>query len=179
MSATKLILPVANGEEHKNPKSETSHSIACAGSQRIKLHCHRYTIMHTTSFNTRNRFRFHRGYFSATVILFITEVLIAVFVHDNFVRPYIGDVLVVILIYCAIRSFFDTPPIATAVGVLIFSFVVETLQYFRIVEILGWQESKLARVVIGTSFALEDLVAYMAGIIVVILVEKKIRKSTG
>lgn len=112
----------------------------------------------------------------ATVILFITEVLIALFVNDNFIRPYIGDVLVVILIYCAIQSFFDTPVVATAIAVLIFSFVVETLQYFRIIAILGWQDNKLARVVIGTSFAWEDLVAYTAGIALVILVEKKIRK---
>lgn len=132
--------------------------------------------MHTTSSNIRNRFRCHRGYFLATVILFITEVLIALFVNDNFIRPYIGDVLVVILIYCAIQSFFDTPVVATAIAVLIFSFVVETLQYFRIIAILGWQDNKLARVVIGTSFAWEDLVAYTAGIALVILVEKKIRK---
>ncbi len=129
-------------------------------------------------YKIRNRLRFHRGYFWATVILFITEVLIALFVRDNFIRPYIGDVLVVILIYCAIRSFFDTPPVATAIGVLVFSFVIEILQYFRIIEILGWQANKLARVVIGTSFAWEDLVAYVAGIVIIILVEKKMRKTS-
>ena len=39
------------------------------------------------------------GYAIATVILLLTEVLIALYVHDAFVRPYIGDVLVVIVIY--------------------------------------------------------------------------------
>ena len=41
----------------------------------------------------------------ATVILLLTEVLIALYVHDAFVRPYIGDVLVVIVIYTFIRIF--------------------------------------------------------------------------
>ena len=39
------------------------------------------------------------GYAIATVILLLIEVLIAVYVHDAFVRPYIGDVLVVVVIY--------------------------------------------------------------------------------
>ena len=32
------------------------------------------------------------GYAIATVILLLIEVLIALYVHDAFVRPYIGDV---------------------------------------------------------------------------------------
>ena len=39
------------------------------------------------------------GYAIATVVLLLIEVLIAVYVHDAFVRPYIGDVLVVVVIY--------------------------------------------------------------------------------
>ena len=38
------------------------------------------------------------GYAIATVILLLTEVLIALYVHDAFVRPYIGDVLVCLLV---------------------------------------------------------------------------------
>ena len=35
----------------------------------------------------------------------LIEVLIAIYVHDAFVRPYIGDVLVVVVIYTFIRIF--------------------------------------------------------------------------
>ena len=45
------------------------------------------------------------GYAIATVILLLIEVLIALYVHDAFVRPYIGDVLVVVVIYTFIRIF--------------------------------------------------------------------------
>ena len=44
-------------------------------------------------------------YLLATIVLIAVEVLIALFVHDNFVRPYIGDVIVVVVIYCFVRIF--------------------------------------------------------------------------
>ena len=45
------------------------------------------------------------AYGIATFILLTIEVLIALFVHDAFVRPYIGDVLVVVVIYTFVRIF--------------------------------------------------------------------------
>jgi uncharacterized membrane protein (DUF485 family) len=117
-------------------------------------------------------FKFNAGYFSIAILLFITEILIALYVHDTFVRPTIGDLLVVILIYCFVKSFLNTPLIPTAIAVLLFSFAIETAQYFHIVTVLGLQQNKLARTVIGTSFEWTDLLAYTAGIIVVIIVEK-------
>jgi hypothetical protein len=105
-------------------------------------------------------------------VLLATEICIALFVHDNFIRPYVGDFLVVILIYCFIQSFFKLPYLPTAVAVLVFSYIIELFQYFNIVEKLGLQHSNIARVVIGTLFAWQDIIAYTAGIGLVILVEK-------
>ena len=39
----------------------------------------------------------------ATIILLVVEVLIALFVHDSIIRPYLGDVLVVVVIYTFAR----------------------------------------------------------------------------
>ena len=85
----------------------------------------------------RSVFRFHKGYFGWSVLLFLTEVIIAVFVHDNFVRPYVGDLLVVILLYCFLKSFVDIRVEKAALYVLVFSFAIEGLQYFHIVRLLG------------------------------------------
>jgi hypothetical protein len=115
---------------------------------------------------------FNRKYFLLTILLFIIEVGIALFVHDNFVRPYLGDVLVVILIYCFVKSFLKVSVNKAAIGVLLFAFSIETLQYFLIVEKLNLQDNRLARTVIGTSFSWEDILAYIAGIIMVIVFEK-------
>jgi Protein of unknown function (DUF2809) len=113
----------------------------------------------------------NRPYLLLTLLLFVTEVLIALFVRDQFVRPFVGDFLVVILIYVFLQSFWKLPVIPTAIGVLLFAFVVETLQYFHIVEVLHLQHSQFARVVIGTEFKWEDLVAYTAGVACVVAVE--------
>ena len=126
----------------------------------------------------RNILKFNPRYLVVAIFLFVTEILIALYVHDTIVRPYIGDLLVVILIYCFIKSFFAVPVFKTAIGVLVFSFLIEILQYFKIVELLGLQHSKFARTVIGTSFQWIDLVAYTAGIIIVIIAEKYIAAST-
>jgi len=117
-------------------------------------------------------FKFTLRYFIFTVILLVTEICIAMFVHDTIIRPYIGDLLVVILIYCIVRAFFNTPVLPTAIAVLVFSFAVEITQYFHLIRWLGLQHSRLASVVLGNSFAWMDLVLYTAGIIIVLVVEK-------
>lgn len=117
--------------------------------------------------------KFNPRYFVYTILLFITEVLIALFVHDQFIRPYIGDFLVVILIYCFVKSFLNTPVLPTALGVLLFAYTVELLQYFHIVEVLGLQHSRAARIIIGSSFEWQDLLAYTLGILAVVLVENR------
>lgn len=106
------------------------------------------------------------------VVLFIIEVFIALYSRDSILRSYIGDVLVVILIYCFVKAFFSTPVIPTAISVLVFSYFVETLQYFKIIEVLGLQHSLLAKTVIGTSFSWLDIVSYTAGIVIVVVGEK-------
>ena len=114
---------------------------------------------------------FNRNYFALAIIIFIIEVLIALYVHDNFVRPYMGDVLVVILIYCFLKAFVRLPVLTAAISVLIFAFTVEFLQFLNIVEKLHLQSSKLARIVIGTSFSWIDLLTYVVGIAIVIVSE--------
>ena len=118
-------------------------------------------------------FTFHKKYFFLTVLLFLTEVLIALYAHDRIIRPYIGDVLVVILIYCFLKSFLKLPVLPLAVGVLLFSFLIEYLQYLKIVDLLGLSDCKLARIIIGTSFAWNDIIAYCAGIGIVLGFEKR------
>jgi hypothetical protein len=115
---------------------------------------------------------FSLQYFLFAMFLFITEVLIALYVNDNFVRPYVGDFLVVILIYCAVRTFIKGSVNKIAAGVLLFSYMIEVLQYFHFLELLGLQNNTVARTVLGTSFAWSDLVAYTLGVLAVVLIER-------
>lgn len=115
--------------------------------------------------------RFNKGYFLLTIIIFITEVCIALFVHDRVIRPYMGDVLVVILIYCFVRAFFNFRKIPVAVGVLLFAFLIEFAQYFSLVNKLGLQHNRIAKIILGTSFSWADMLTYVVGIAIVLFVE--------
>ena len=126
----------------------------------------------------KNNIKFNWYYFVLTILLLGLEILIALFVHDGIIRPYIGDLLVVILIYCFVKSFVNTPVFMTAFSVLLFSYTVEILQYLKIINILGLQHSGIARIVIGTSFEWIDLLAYTAGVVIILLVEKQLGKIT-
>jgi hypothetical protein len=114
---------------------------------------------------------FHKNYFILAILLFITEILIARYLHDNIIRPYGGDFLVVMLIYCMVKTFLNTSIVPTAIAVLLFAYVVEILQYFRLIALLGLQHSRLACIIFGTSFSWTDMLCYTLGIAVVIAVE--------
>lgn len=117
--------------------------------------------------------RFNPVYFAITLILFAIEILIAKFAHDQIIRPYVGDLLVVILLYCFTRSFLNTAVLKTAIAVLLFSYTIEILQYCDIAARMGLQRSGWASIVIGNSFAWMDLLAYTIGAVLVIIAEKK------
>jgi DNA integrity scanning protein DisA with diadenylate cyclase activity len=116
-------------------------------------------------------FRFNRTYLILAVILFFIEVYIALYVHDAIVRPYVGDLLVVILIYCFVKAFVNTPPLKTAMGVLIFAYIVELSQYLKLIKLLGLEKSRLANMIIGNSFEWIDMIAYTLGAVIVVAAE--------
>jgi hypothetical protein len=121
--------------------------------------------------------QFNKYYFYLTLLLLVIEIMIAKYVHDEFIRPYLGDMLVVMLIYCFVKSFIRTKVIPTAIAVLLFSYLIEALQFFKIVHILGLQQNKIARIIIGTSFSWVDILMYTIGIGIVIFIEKRIENK--
>lgn len=104
------------------------------------------------------------AYALAALILFLIEVAIARYVNDAFIRPYAGDILVVMLIYCALMAVTKLSPKAAMLATLGFAFTVETAQYFNVIGLLGLEHIKLARIIIGTSFSWLDMGCYVIGI---------------
>ena len=115
---------------------------------------------------------FNKNYFAFAVLIFFIEILITLFIHDDFIRPYLGDVLVVILMYCFLKSFLKLPVLNVALFVLIICFTIEFLQFLNIVEKLSLENSQIVKTVIGTSFSWIDLLTYIAGITIIIITEK-------
>lgn len=116
--------------------------------------------------------QFNQRYFLYTILLFLIEVFIALYVKDSIIRPYGGDFLVVILLYYFVRTFWKGPALQVALGVLLFAYTVEILQYLKIVDFLGLTGNRLAEIVIGTGFSWWDMVAYTLGILVVYFWDK-------
>ncbi len=114
----------------------------------------------------RTRLRLSPQHAAGAVALFIIEVAIALVVHDGFVRPYVGDVLVVLLIHQAVRAVLDLPSTATAVATLAFAYAVEGAQYAGIGRRLDGHP--ILQTVIGTTFQLGDLLAYAVGALVAV-----------
>lgn len=76
-------------------------------------------------------------YLVATMILFAVEVFIALYVHDSFIRPYVGDVLVVIVLYCFVRIWISKGWACLPVFLFLFAAGVEVMQYFQLSKMLG------------------------------------------
>lgn len=119
-----------------------------------------------------------RFYCVAFALLLAVEVCIALFVHDAFVRPYLGDVLVIVLLYCLGRGPLGLRgrrlvPAVTALGA-----VAECLQYFRLEDRLGLAESSVLRVVLGSTFDWADVLCYLAGGLLLAGWELAVRRKT-
>ena len=118
-----------------------------------------------------------KTYFLGFILLFIIEVCIALYLHDTIIRPFVGDILVVLLVYCFVMSvlLLTTTRIKitiVALSVLVFAFCIEALQATELLQTLGLSENKLASVILGSTFDWLDLVAYIIGTLFIILLEK-------
>lgn len=115
-------------------------------------------------------------YLTSFLILFLTEAFIACFVRDRFIRPYIGDALVVIVLYCFIRTFLPEAFRRLPLYLFLFAAAVEILQYFDLAAMLGLGGNRLARIILGSTFDWKDIVCYGAGCLLLFGYEWYIKK---
>ncbi len=100
------------------------------------------------------------------------EILIALFVHDSFIRPYFGDVLAVICVYFFARTILPEKPRYLSVFVTAFAFLVELVQLTPLSEVLP---SPLS-VIVGGTFDFKDLACYLVGGAACFLIENVNRR---
>jgi len=113
-----------------------------------------------------------KKYLCVFIVVFIIEAIIAVFIQDNFVRPYLGDVLVVVLIYCLIKTFVRNEIKLLPLYIFIFAALVEISQYFNLAKLLGLNDYKIVRIIIGSTFDIKDIACYLVGCVGLFLYEK-------
>lgn len=116
-------------------------------------------------------------YIISAHILFLIECIIALFVHDRIVRPYIGDLLVVILIYMTVRSFVPKGVVLLPLYIFIFAVIVEILQFVNVVGLLRVSDKAVARTIIGTQFSWIDIIMYAIGCLITWIMQTMINKK--
>lgn len=118
-------------------------------------------------------FRFSPPHAYWAIGLFLTELVIAFFVHDRIVRPHLGDLLVVMLIHFAVRAVTTLPRLNVAFGALLFALLVEATQALDLIHRLGWEHSTAAHLLLGSTFQWWDVVAYAAGAFVALRIDRR------
>ncbi|WP_294465381.1 DUF2809 domain-containing protein [uncultured Anaerofustis sp.] len=112
-------------------------------------------------------------YLISAIIIISAEVFIAVFVNDDFIRPYVGDMLVVFVLYFLYKTLFPKKNKNLPFYIFIFSVIIEILQGINIVDILGLGDIKFFRILIGTNFDIKDILCYLIGCMILYYIENK------
>lgn len=111
--------------------------------------------------------------------LLVTEIVIALFVNDAFIRPYVGDMLVTLLLCCLFRVIVPTNVRLLPVYVFIFAAGVEVGQYFDLVALLGLADNKVISIALGRTFSWMDLACYAVGCVAAYVLDRVITKVAG
>lgn len=95
--------------------------------------------------------------------LLATEIVIALFVNDAFVRPYVGDMLVTSLLCYLCRVIVPNNVRLLPVYVFMFAAAVEIGQYFDLVALLGLENNRILSIALGRTFSWLDIGCYAVG----------------
>lgn len=102
-------------------------------------------------------------YLLVAAVIFLVEALIAAFVRDRWIRPFGGDLLVVILIHFFVRGTTTVSARAAALGAFGFACLVETGQWLQLAQHLGLEQHWIGRLFLGTTFHWGDVLVYGVG----------------
>ena len=100
-------------------------------------------------------------YLIAFIIIFLIEAIIALFINDKIIRPYIGDILVMFLMYTFIKIFISKDIKFLAIYLFIFATFIELMQLFNVLELLGLKNNRVLSIVFGSVFDIKDILCYL------------------
>ena len=113
----------------------------------------------------------------AFLLIFATEIFIALYVRDDFIRPYVGDMLVTVLICCFVRVLIPEKFGVAPLLVFIFSSLVEIGQYFDFVKLLGLDNNVFISTLLGRTFSFADIICYGIGCVIFAVLDYIIKKK--
>lgn len=114
-------------------------------------------------------------YIISFLVIFCIEVFIALYVRDSFIRPYMGDALVVVLVYSFVRIFIPTGVPPSAVLRFPVRLFCRSTAIFSVSGNFG-NTNRALRIILGSTFDWKDIVCYGAGCIFIFLFEQIFRR---
>jgi len=102
--------------------------------------------------------------------LLVVLILIALF-GSGAVRGYLGDVLVILLLYFLIRAFIRNELRWLWLWLFGLGVLVELAQLFQLASLLGLDQFRVLRIVLGSTFDLWDIICYLIGSLMILVAE--------
>ncbi|MDA0177199.1 ribosomal maturation YjgA family protein [Mesoflavibacter profundi] len=118
--------------------------------------------------------KINKTYFIIFICILGIEISIALFLKSGFIRHTFGDFLATILVFSFFKTFSKMSSLKIAITTLIIAFCIEFAQYFQLLNYLNLNQFKLLRVVFGTNFSIQDLMAYTLGVITIYFIDLKL-----
>jgi hypothetical protein len=119
-------------------------------------------------------------YGSLSILCFIACFLIVSLFNDNhFIRGFVGDIIVILLVYFLIKIFYNFPALKLTIFILGVAFSTELLQYFRLTTFLGLEHNTIAKLILGSVFDPYDLLAYTLGAVMVYNIDTRLIKGAN
>lgn len=105
------------------------------------------------------------------LLLLVTEIAIALFQFHKYIRGFVGDVLVIPLLFYFLRLFVKWRSLYLALTVLGTAVIIE---FSQLTDVLKYVQlnSTILKIVLGTTFDYKDLFAYLTGFLLVLGIEK-------
>ena len=115
-------------------------------------------------------------YFLIFLFLLLVEIAIATYLKTGFIRANLGDLIVVIVLYCLLMSTLKPSVKTGLVLTLAIAFMIELLQLIDLTRFFPQEYKQLATLVLGSHFSWLDLLMYVLGIVCVWITEIVVKR---
>lgn len=118
----------------------------------------------------------NKFYLKPFLVLLCIETMIALFIRDSFIRPFLGDYLAVIMLYCLLRIL-NMKLKTAALASLLFACGLEFFQWTEIGEQLNIYRYKATHLLIGRRFHPADILFYVLAYFTILILDKQRKTS--
>ena len=115
-------------------------------------------------------------YFLIFLCLLLVEIAIATYLKTGFIRANLGDLIVVIVLYCLLMSTLKPSVKTGLVLTLAIAFTIELLQLIDLTRFFPQEYKQLATLILGSHFSWLDLLMYVLGIVCVWITEIVVKR---